>query len=565
MNLFDVYDFFTFFPLICCVFYHIDVVVLGPFCSARTATQRLTTPAALFTEVDTDNWLKVMSQSSIFNDLSNVDERRSRSAKRSEQVRVSVRQARETFKREITPSRNLDIKTGHSICDGDRYVGTMNEEQLEIAQHLMRGGDQDEDPLNTSSSAPCSPQSKDRRKMMKQLMRARSTGDITSAPNDLRIVSYKRGLCPKPPVGHRSKPAVLYTCVQPSSTTKRHQRYLPKSPVRILDAPTISDDFYLNIMDWGHSNVVAVALDNVVYLWHAESGDVDTLDEFEDTTVSSIKWSDEGKYLSVGLSNGKLKLYDVSTKRNLRTITAQLQRIGCVSWRKSVVTYGCRSGRIYHHDTRKAQSLIGDFDTHTGEVCGVKWSPDEKYLVSGGADHCVNVWDERQISAEEPNVTYQFVEHTATVKAIEFVPFLGMNNNMVATGGGLNDGTVKLWNLTSGQLHTSIQTDNQVSGILFNKNYKEMCTSHGNPRSFLRFHNYKNQKFETIGDIDSHTGRILTITQSPCGQFVLSAASDEALRLWNCWKQDKSVSGLTSSMRHMKLQNLSSRNAPSIR
>lgn len=107
--------------------------------------------------------------------------------------------------------------------------------------------------------------------------------------------------------------------------------------------------------------------------------------------------------------------------------------------------------------------IFSDFDTHTGEVCGVKWSPDEKYLVSGGADRCVNVWSGEQLSADEPAPLHQFVDHTATVKAVEFVPFLGMNCNMVATGGGMNDGTVKLWNLTSGQLHSNIDTENQVS------------------------------------------------------------------------------------------------------
>lgn len=194
--------------------------------------------------------------------------------------------------------------------------------------------------------------------MKMRLMRARSTGDLSGAPIDLRILSYRRGLCPKPPVGHRSKPAVLYTCVQPTSTTKRTQRYLPRSPVRILDAPTITDDFYLNIMDWGGTNVVAVALANVVYLWHAETGDVEQMEEFEDRSVTSVRWSSEGKYLCVGLDDGQMRLYDVTTKTCLRSMNSQMQRIGCISWRGSVVTYGCRSGRIYHHDVRKAQSLI---------------------------------------------------------------------------------------------------------------------------------------------------------------------------------------------------------------
>lgn len=104
-----------------------------------------------------------------------------------------------------------------------------------------------------------------------------------------------------------------------------------------------------------------------------------------------------------------------------------------------------------------------------------------------------------------------------------------------------------------------------MSGILFNKNYKEMCSAHGHPRSFIRFHRYKGQRFETVGDLEGHGGRILCMTQSPCGQFVLSAASDETLRLWNCWKMDKSVQSLSNSLRQLKLQPNHSTQGPSIR
>lgn len=41
-------------------------------------------------------------------------------------------------KRELTPSRNLDVQTGQIITDGDRYVGIRTEEQLAISQHLIR-------------------------------------------------------------------------------------------------------------------------------------------------------------------------------------------------------------------------------------------------------------------------------------------------------------------------------------------------------------------------------------------------------------------------------------------
>jgi cell division cycle protein 20 (cofactor of APC complex) len=195
--------------------------------------------------------------------------------------------------------------------------------------------------------------------MKMKLMRSKSSADV-DATSDYRIVAYRRGLAPRPPAGFRSKPAVAYSCIQPASSVKRTQRYVPKSPQRILDAPTIRDDFYLNVLDWGHCNIVAVALDNVVYLWNAESGDVEQLDEFEQPLfVSSLKWSVEGKYLSVALSDGSFRLYDPKQKKLLRTLIAQHQRIAAIAWKKNVVSYGSRNGCIYHHDVRVKDSLIG--------------------------------------------------------------------------------------------------------------------------------------------------------------------------------------------------------------
>ena len=37
------------------------------------------------------------------------------------------------------------------------------------------------------------------------------------------------------------------------------------------------DDYYLNLLDWGSNNVIAVALNNSVYLWHASDGKIDNL------------------------------------------------------------------------------------------------------------------------------------------------------------------------------------------------------------------------------------------------------------------------------------------------
>ena len=47
---------------------------------------------------------------------------------------------------------------------------------------------------------------------------------------------------------------------------KKIVKNLSKTPFKILDAPGLSDDFYLNLLDWSSDNLLAVALESTVYL-----------------------------------------------------------------------------------------------------------------------------------------------------------------------------------------------------------------------------------------------------------------------------------------------------------
>ena len=52
---------------------------------------------------------------------------------------------------------------------------------------------------------------------------------------------------------------------------------IPSAPVRILDAPDLVDDYYLNLISWSSTNVLAVALNTCVYLWNAATNEVQQL------------------------------------------------------------------------------------------------------------------------------------------------------------------------------------------------------------------------------------------------------------------------------------------------
>jgi cell division cycle protein 20 (cofactor of APC complex) len=89
---------------------------------------------------------------------------------------------------------------------------------------------------------------------------------------------------------------------------------------RTLDAPDLVDDYYLNLLDWGSRNVLAIALGNTVYLWDASNGSTSELvsiDE-EDGPVTSVSWAPDGQHIAIGLNNSEVQLWDSTANRQVQ-------------------------------------------------------------------------------------------------------------------------------------------------------------------------------------------------------------------------------------------------------
>lgn len=73
-------------------------------------------------------------------------------------------------------------------------------------------------------------------------------------------------------------------------TPRRQPRAVSKVPYKVLDAPDLADDFYLNLVDWGNTNILGVGLGSCVYMWNSQSGKVTKLCELNDDSVTSVNW-----------------------------------------------------------------------------------------------------------------------------------------------------------------------------------------------------------------------------------------------------------------------------------
>lgn len=74
---------------------------------------------------------------------------------------------------------------------------------------------------------------------------------------------------------------------------------MSKGPFKVLDAPDLADDYYLNLVDWSSTNVLGVGLAGCVYLWSANTSRVTKLcdltapagSQSDGDLVTSINWT----------------------------------------------------------------------------------------------------------------------------------------------------------------------------------------------------------------------------------------------------------------------------------
>lgn len=95
-------------------------------------------------------------------------------------------------------------------------------------------------------------------------------------------------------------------------------RKINKKPYKILDAPNLQDDFYLNLLDWSDNNQIAVALDTSLYVWSGCSTEVSKLYETNQINdyLCSVAFCQDNK-VSIGNTLGKIKVFDIVKRKKV--------------------------------------------------------------------------------------------------------------------------------------------------------------------------------------------------------------------------------------------------------
>ncbi|XP_036356084.1 fizzy-related protein homolog [Octopus sinensis] len=263
-------------------------------------------------------------------------------------------------------------------------------------------------------------------------------------------------------------------------------------------------------------------------------------------TVAAVSCSPVENVVAVSTNQGRISIYSMEEARELKSFRPHSSRVGSLSWNKTVLASGSRDKTISLLDMRCCGLMTlgsSNLDNasrwnhstlkgHSQEVCGLRYSPDGRYLASGGNDNLLLLWD---IYGNSNTPSYTFTDHKAAVKALAWSPH---KRGLLASGGGTADQEIRLWNSLTGQALSNHKTESQICNMVWSKNTNELVTTHG--FSFNELIVWKYPIMSPVVKLSGHTSRVLYMALSPDGRSVVTGSGDETLRFWHLFDSNPS-------------------------
>ncbi|KFP14795.1 Fizzy-related protein [Egretta garzetta] len=307
---------------------------------------------------------------------------------------------------------------------------------------------------------------------------------------------------------------------------RKPTRKISKIPFKVLDAPELQDDFYLNLVDWSSLNVLSVGLGTCVYLWSACTSQVTRLCDLsvEGDSVTSVGWSERGNLVAVGTHKGFVQIWDAAAGKKLSMLEGHTARVGKeVGGRAETRVLGQSCGKSSCCPT----ALIRP--SATLWLVGVAGAWRKFDHVSPPCQ--LLVWNHSSLSPVQ-----QYTEHLAAVKAIAWSPH---QHGLLASGGGTADRCIRFWNTLTGQPLQCIDTGSQVCNLAWSKHANELVSTHGYSQNQILV--WKYPSLTQVAKLTGHSYRVLYLAMSPDGEAIVTGAGDETLRFWNVFSKTRST------------------------
>lgn len=323
---------------------------------------------------------------------------------------------------------------------------------------------------------------------------------------------------------------------------KKNDKYLfNKKELKILEAPSLKNSFYFNILDINTENLLSVSLSNNLYTYDQSKNETNLINSLKENDVySSLKFQKKNKeILATGTNNGFFELFDVYSNTVLRKYKKDSGRISAIDWSGQLVANGSKFGKIILRDIRQKENSVNKLFSHTQEVCSLRFSPfNQNLLLSGGNDDKAFLYDLRKMKD-----IFKIEEHKAAIKAISWHC---TKPNIFITGGGSVDRKICIWDSNKLSLVKKLKKNSQICNLGYTKDGL-IIASQGFPLNNLEI--LDPNTLETLEEFKGHSERILYMALNHTLDMAITGSPDETIRFWNIknlylkqdslWKEEK--------------------------
>lgn len=211
-------------------------------------------------------------------------------------------------------------------------------------------------------------------------------------------------------------------------------------------------------------------------IWDIDTGTILRRISGDAKFISSIAVSADGKYAASGSWDNSVLLWDLSTGKGIRAFTGSKDKISSVAITpdsKYLISGSFdNSIKLFSIDTGK---LVREFNGHVNGVQILAISPDGKRLASGDFENNVFIWDIASGKIQKKiAITKGADRYENGVSSVAFSP----DGKTLAVGAGtLVDGSLTLWNVSSGREKKTICLD-CTSVVAFSKDGRFVLGAH---------------------------------------------------------------------------------------
>ena len=172
------------------------------------------------------------------------------------------------------------------------------------------------------------------------------------------------------------------------------------------------------------------------------------------------------------------------------------------------------------------------FEGHLQEICGLKISPNNMQIASGGNDNQLNIWDLRSLKP-----LGVLGNHEAAVKALVWHPKVP---GRLYSGSGTADRRIRIFDTHRMEQNEIIDTGSQVCNLAFDPEGDYLISTHGYSLNQMILWDARDE-LKKIDCVIAHKCRVLYLSSSPCGKYVVTGAGDGSMRLWRIMKPLKEI------------------------